>query len=160
MKSILFLVTFLFAFASAADISLFVGPQAKTFKVKKTAGIFATVDANTSEVGAQVAVGQAGESLEVVGVYSPYFKSVEKGGWHWTELFKFSTPSNATVDPSGKGYQGVATLAEPNQNDKLMPNPIFPHEKITVAATWPQWVVVKKNGVTGKIYIEAGELIY
>lgn len=138
---------------------LFGNAFSATFKVERNASIFADVNKITSQVGAKVASAKVGESLEIVSIYSAYVKVEAKAGtgWVWYELMKELGNDLLIPDPEKGGKDGVAIVSEPNTTKVI--GAVLGNETVKVVGKWNTWVTVKKDGVTGVIFIGEGTIV-
>lgn len=158
MKRIFILVFVLAGFAIAADLQKFTGPAYKTATVINASQVYSSVDAKTSQVGNLIGWAKPGESLEVIGVYSPFVKLKSKSsGWAWVELLTVSGNS-ATIDQNTEGRLGVALSSLPNNYESIT-GALGQNELAEIIEYWPRWVKVKFKGGIGLIFATEVKLV-
>lgn len=151
MKRMFLFVCLMLGLAFTADLQKFTGPAYKTATVINASQVYSSVDAKTSQVGNLIGWAKPGESLEVVGVYSPFLKLKSKAsGWAWVELLTVSGNS-ATIDQNTEGRLGVALASLPNNYESIT-GALGQNELAEITEYWPRWVKVKFKGGVGLIF--------
>lgn len=151
MKRIFLWLFLMLGFAFSADLQKFTGPGYKTATVINTTQVYASVDSKSSQTGAVLGYAKAGQSLEVVGVYSPFLKLQSKAtGWAWVELLSVIGDS-ASCDQNTEGRLGVALANAPNDYSTIT-GALNQGDSAKVLDYWPRWVKVKWGAGVGLVF--------
>jgi len=154
MKSFLIALVTLFAALSAQGLTRFAGPQGSTIQIDRPAYAYGAINPSNSEWSGGAVWVKAG-NYKVTHVYSPYVQHSK--GWSWIEGFKKNADGTWSTDQDSIGYQGMASLAEPNKRETVITGAaIFPNEKVTFTGFWPQWVGIEIDGKTYEFFYGNG----